>query len=140
MRALSMVVCGLITTAAAVDTARADKPVRVAVAATGRAVYYNGQRVWRAGRGERVISNVLSSHRRGAVAFATRGRRNRVTLVVVLVARDFWGHVMKWPVPHRGRRRGAPRVMWLGKRRVGFGYSAVRPAVVASWRVRLSRR
>lgn len=142
MRVLSMVVCGLLGSGA-VTTAEADSRVRVAAVTTGgsSAVYYGGQRVWRARRrGERVITNVLSSTRRGAVAFATRSRRGRVTLVVVLVAPDVRGHVMTWPIPRRTRRRGRPTVMWLGTRKVGFGYSAVRPAVVASWRVRLSRR
>ncbi len=104
---------------------------------TATAVYYGGERVWRAKRrGERVITPVLSSRQRGAVAFATRTRRGSVTLIVVLVDKAVRGHVMTWVIPRRTHKRGRANVMWLGRSKVGFGYSPVRPVVVASWRVR----
>lgn len=100
-------------------------------------VHVAGRRVWRPrSPGERIITGVVKSRSGAAVAFATRCARGEVTLFVVLLGPEVHGHVMTWPIPARARRAGKANVMWLGERRVGFGYSPVRPAVVASWRLR----
>jgi hypothetical protein len=110
---------------------------------TGADAVYLGRRVgsrrlvWRSpSRHERIITRVRWSKRRDALAFATANRKGWVKLVVVLVGGDLDGHTMTWPVPRRAHKASHPTVTWLGRRRVAFGRTEVRPDVVASWSVR----
>lgn len=83
-----------------------------------------------------VVSEVIESERAGAVAFAVHTSGVGTELVVVLIGGENDLLTMKWDVPEpRGRQRD-PTVMWLGKQRVGFGYSPVRPDVIATWKIR----
>jgi hypothetical protein len=89
-------------------------------------------------RAVQVIAEPVVARRRDAVAFAVSGERGARELVVVLLGGEVDGHTMTWAVPQAaGRRQSEPTVMWLGRRRVGFGESPVRPAVVASWTLHL---
>jgi hypothetical protein len=101
------------------------------------AIYIGRRLVWRASnRHVRVVSRVRWSRSRHALAFVTRNRRGAVTLEVVLMRGHTRGHNMSWPIPARlSRFRRAPSVTWLNERRVAFGRSAIRPDLVASWRV-----
>jgi hypothetical protein len=84
-----------------------------------------------------LITRVVWSRDRRAIAFATEGRRGDTTLEVVLIGGRADLHRVSWPVPRRVRaamrERGEPAVVWLGPQRVGFGHSEIRPALVASW-------
>ncbi len=124
------------TTTVAADSGRPVRSRVAVVAGNKDAVFGAGKRLWRGEPGERVISAAVWSKTRDAVAFATRARNGAVTLVVVLVGGDSHGHTMRWPIPPRAESRGSASVTWLGRRRVAFGRSTLRPTVVASWRVR----
>jgi len=84
----------------------------------------------------KIITEISWSKRRDALAFATTNRSGAIKLVVVLIGGELDGHVMTWPIPPRDRARARPTVTWLGRRRVAFGRSELRPEVVASWSVR----
>ena len=96
-----------------------------------------GRVVWCAPDADtRVVTQIVWSPDRHAIAFATERGRRETTLEVVLIGGGADRHSVSWPIPERVRRargRNAPAVTWLGPRRVGFGYSEVRPALVASW-------
>ena len=91
--------------------------------------------VWCApSRDVRVASRVVWSDSRHAIAFATESRVGALTLEVVLVAgREL--HNVSWELPdvRRSPRRGAPVITWLGPQRLAFGFSEIRPALVASF-------
>lgn len=111
---------------------------RVEPSRFGKASVYVGRKaVWRAkSRHTKIITAVRWSRSRDAVAFATRTRRGAVTVKVVLLRGHARGHALSWPVPHRlGNVRKRASVTWIGKRKVAFGRSAVRPDLVASWRL-----
>jgi len=107
-------------------------------------VSLDGRRLWTGERGERVVSAVRSSERGDAVAFVVRRASGTDHLVVVLVGGDADKHVMRWPIPSsaggefarvRGREN-RPTVTWMGRQRVAYGPTELRPTVVASWTVR----
>jgi hypothetical protein len=96
-----------------------------------------GRVVWCAPSSDvRVVTRVVWSRTRHAIAFATETRRGDITLEVVLLGGPADLHSVSWAIPERVRQmgdRGQPAVSWLGPKRVAFGYSEVRPAMVASW-------
>ncbi len=117
---------------------RAARRPRQVVRRAGRRGRERGTILWRSSEHEHIVTDLRWSRRRDALAFATRDGRGAMTLVVVLVGGAPDGHVMKWPIPTPTRASSGPStptVTWLGRDRVGFGRSRVRPDVVASWRV-----
>ena len=122
---------------AAAESRAARKVVARAHPAGGDAVYVSRRLLWRGdSKREQVVSDIRWSRSRDAVAFATTDRLGVLKLVVVLVGGNTDGHVMSWPIPVASTPSATPTVTWLGRRRVAFGRSEVRPDVVASWRVR----
>ena len=104
----------------------------------GRRGHQRATVLWRSSEHEHIVTDLRWSRRRDALAFATRDHRGAMTLVVVLVGGTPDGHVMKWPIPAVRRASSVPStptVTWLGRDRVGFGRTELRPDVVASWRV-----
>lgn len=99
----------------------------------GDVAYAGGQVVWCGYGAQRLATKLVWSKGRHAVAFATRGPRG-VTLRVAMMHGRFSGTLLSWPL--EVRRNDARAVMWLGRDRVGVGRSAVRPLLVASWRLR----
>ncbi len=103
---------------------------------SGVAAVYLGERVmWKApGLHHDITTQLRWSNGNTALAFGVRDAMGAESLVVVLV-RD-GNHVMHWPIPRAKIGENRPHVTWLGKRRVSFGYTAVRPHVIATWNVR----
>ncbi len=89
-------------------------------------------------RSERVVSAVVTSRPADAVAFVTQNTGLGMRLVVVLLGAEYSLHTMTWPLPSSrdDSTLAEPVVTWLGKRRVGFGLSEVRPHLIASWNLR----
>jgi hypothetical protein len=118
-------------------TANAAEARERRCAAGVEAVRAEGRVVWCAPRADMaVVTRVVWSRTRHAIAFATESRRGELTLEVVLIGGPADLHSVSWEIPERVQRMrggGDPSVTWLGPRRVAFGYSEVRPAMVASW-------
>jgi hypothetical protein len=137
-------ICSVVVVLTLVAVGQADAAER-AVVRTGDdadAVHVGKRRVWVGASGERVISRASWNQRRDAVAFAIRADTGTTSLVVVLVGGDADRHTMRWavPAPARPVRRASPTITWMGRRRVAYGPSELRPTVVASWQVRVASR
>jgi len=67
---------------------------------------------------------------------AGNGLGRGMELIVVLLGGVADLYTMTWMLPDPRGSAPEPTVTWLGKERVGFGYSPVRPDVIASWKLR----
>jgi len=100
----------------------------------GDAAVASGRVLWCGYGSQHLATRMVWSQRKHAVAFATRGPRGQLTLRVAMVSGPFEGTLLSWPVTMPRSR--SLEVMWLGSDRVGVGRNAVRPLLVASWRLR----
>jgi len=100
----------------------------------GDSAIASGQVLWCGYGAQHMATKMVWSKRKHAVAFATRGARGQLTLRVAMVSGPFSGTLLSWPVTVPRAR--SLEVMWLGSDRVGVGRNAVRPLLVASWRLR----
>jgi len=91
-------------------------------------VHVDGKVRW---RGRAVMSPLVWSSRRDALAFTARDRRGRTRLVVVIVDDELEPTAFSWPVPRHARPARA--VTWLGEGRLGAGPSKLRPAMVVAY-------
>lgn len=100
-------------------------------------VRIDGRTAWCAeSRRVSIVSGIMESDRAGAIAFAIQTPGEGTTLIVVLLGDESNLVTMTWAVPKPRGKRVEPTVTWLGKQRVGFGYSPVRPDVIATWKIR----
>lgn len=137
MRIARRTLFALVVLLGAAGAAHAEVAQRAVVAAGPRgdaSVEVGGRVLWRSPRaGTRVVSDLVWSRARDAVAFATRDRAGSTRLVVVMVGGDVHGQAVSWAVPARALRASRPVIVWLDARRVVLGASELQPAVVASW-------